>query len=842
MRSTQIRSLFFDFFGARGHHRVPSSPLVPDDPTLLLANAGMNQFAPYFLGAAAPPWPRAMSVQKCVRTVDIDNVGRTTRHATFFEMLGNFSFGDYFKAEAIAYAWELFTEGYGLDPGRLWVTVYEHDDDAYRLWRRAGVPADRIQRLGAPDNYWDMGVPGPCGPSSELHYDRGPGFGREGGPAVDGERYQELWNLVFMQSLRGAGEGLDYPVVGGLPRPSIDTGLGLDRLAAILQGVDTVCETDLLRPVLTRLEELARRRYPGREGGEVSTAFRAATEHARAVAFLVADGVVPGSTGRGYVLRRLLRRAVHRARFLGVTGPVVPELTAEVVAVLGADWPELERRRDTIAEVAHREEEAFDRTLRQGTRILDSAIGRAVAGGRTRLPGETAFELHDTYGFPVELTAEAARAAGLEVDRDRFAELLEEQRRRAHADSAAARSAAGRRTETFRRLLGEHGPTRFTGYGSTLGSARVLALLVEGAPARAAREGCRVEVLLDASPFYARSGGQVGDTGALRTGEGAEIAVEDTAPGVPGLHVHTGRVVRGEVRVGQEVAAEVDAGRRAAAERSHSATHVLHAMLRRTLGEHAAQRGSLVAPGRLRFDFAHSRPLGEDGLRLVERRVNAYLGDDPEVRVWHGGYAEARAAGAVALFGERYGDRVRVVDIGDESRELCGGTHVGHGTQAGPVRLLGESSVGSGLRRVEALTGPDALAHYDRERALLAGMGQALGAPPEEAPARLRTVLDSLARAQAELARLRRERADERAARLAEGAEPVPGGWLVVAEVGEDESDLRALAEAVHARRGGTGVVVVGARPGGAARLTAVLSPDLAARGALGRAVLTEAA
>jgi alanyl-tRNA synthetase len=843
MRSAQIRSTFLDFFGSRGHHHVPSAPLIPTDPTLLLVNAGMNQFIPYFLGEAEPVSPRLTSVQKCARTGDIDEVGRTARHATFFEMLGNFSFGDYFREDAIAFAWELATDGYGLDRDRLWATVYRDDDEAYALWRALGVPADRIQRLGVEDNFWSMGVPGPCGPSSELHYDRGPAFGREGGPAVDGERYVELWNLVFMQNVRGEGGAKrDYPVLGDLPRRNIDTGLGLDRLAAILQGVDTVAETDLLRPALTRLEELAGRGYPGRDGGAASTAFRVAVDHARCAAFLVADGVVPGNEGRGYVLRRLLRRAVRHARTLGVDGPVLAPLTTAVVDTLGAAWPELERRRDLVAHVTTAEEEAFDRTLRQGSRMLDTAIRRTADAGGTTLDGDTAFALHDTYGFPIDLTVETARAAGLEVDADRFAHLLEEQRRRAHDAGRSAKGDAVRRADTFRRLASRIGGTRFTGYGAVAADTRVAALLADGAEVPAAGEGRTVEVVLDATPFYAESGGQVGDTGVLRTSGGAEAVVTGTRSS-GGLHVHTARVTRGELRAGEEVAALVDADRRAAVERSHTATHVLHAMLRRTLGDHASQRGSLVAPGRLRFDFAHVAALAPEELRLVEERVNAYLRDDPEVRVWHTGYAEARAAGAMALFGERYGDRVRVVDIGDASRELCGGTHVGHGTQAGPVRLLGESSVGTGLRRVEALTGPDALRHYDHERHLLHELAGLLGTRPEDAPARLAARLDALAEARRELDRLRADAAAGLAARLGAEAEGGPGGWAVVREVDQvPGGDLRRLAAEVLRERGGTGAVVLAARTDGRVALAGAISDDLVRRGLRARDVLASAA
>ncbi|WP_179816416.1 alanine--tRNA ligase [Allostreptomyces psammosilenae] len=844
MRSTQIRSVFTDFFTARGHQPVPSSPLVLSDPTLLLANAGMNQFKPYFLGEATPPYPRATSIQKCARTSDIDNVGRTARHATFFEMMGNFSFGDYFKAEAIAYAWELLTEGYGLDEDRLWVTVHHEDHETERLWRRLGVRADRIQRLGMADNYWSMGVPGPCGPSSELAYDRGPAFGREGGPAVDGERYVELWNLVFMQSRRGeGGEKTDFPILGDLATRSIDTGLGLDRLAAILQGAENVCTTDLLRPTLQVVQELAGREYPG--GAEEKVSFQVVTEHARSIAFLIADGVLPARDGRGYVLRRLVRRAIRHARLLGVEGPVLPATTASVVANLGGAWPELAAHAALIERVVTAEEESFGRTLGQGTRLLDAAIARTRAAGATRLPGETAFELHDTYGFPVELTVEAAREAGLTVAEDRFAALLEEQRRRAKAGGRARTAEALRRADAYRELSARHGRTVFVGYERLTAEATVLGLVDDGRVVPGAAEGATVELVLDRSPFYAASGGQVGDTGTVRTAGGALLEVVDTRPGLEGFHVHTVRVASGEVRAGEVVEARVDGPRREAVARSHSATHVLHAMLRRTLGEHARQQGSLVDAGRLRLDFAHLGPVDPTALATVETLVNDYLLDDPEVRVWHASRAEAEAAGATALFGERYGERVRIVDIGDASRELCGGTHVGHGSNAGPVRLLGESSVGSNLRRIEALTGRDALRYHDGERRLLQELAGLLGTPVGDAPEALRARLGELAAAQRELRRLREEELRERAALLGARARRVPGGG-VVAERLEDVTprELRALAADAAGRLpgGGPAVVVLGTASDGRASLAAAVSPDLLDRGVRAGGVLAEAA
>ncbi|MFE4518368.1 alanine--tRNA ligase [Kitasatospora sp. NPDC056783] len=844
MRSTQIRSTFLDFFTSRGHRHVPSSPLIPSDPTLLLANAGMNQFKPYFLGEVTPEYPRATTIQKCARTSDIDNVGRTNRHATFFEMMGNFSFGDYFKADAIAFAWELLTQGYNLEKDRLWITVHQDDDEAEQLWRKIGVPAERIQRLGA-DNFWDMGVPGPCGPSSEVNYDRGPAFGREGGPAVDGERYVEIWNLVFMQSMRGEDDDNGtFPILGDLAQQSIDTGLGLDRLAAILQDVENVCSTDLLLPTLTTVQELAGRDYPGSGGGEEKVSFQVVSEHARSIAYLIADGVLPAKDGRGYVLRRLMRRAIRHARMLGIDQPVLAPATASVIANLGDVWPELTSQASLIEQVVTAEEESFTRTLTQGTRLLNAAITRSRGSRSTTLTGETAFELHDTYGFPVELTIEAARDAGLTVDEDRFTALLTEQQKRAKAGGKAKTAEALRRQDAYRELSSRHGRTDFTGYDRLDTEATVLGLISDGTVVPGADQGSTLELVLDRSPFYAESGGQVGDTGIIRTTGGALLEVLDTRLGLEGFHVHTVRVREGEIRSGEQAEALVDGPRRDAVARSHSATHVLHAMLRRTLGDHARQHGSLVDAGRLRFDFAHFSALDPAQLAAIQALVNDHLLDDPEVRIWHATRSEAEAAGATALFGEKYGDHVRIVDIGDFSRELCGGTHVPHGSNAGPVRILGEASIGSNLRRIEALAGRDALTYHDTERRLLEELSTLLGTRPQEAPDTLRKRLDALTTAQQELARLRDAELHTRAQQLAASARAVPRGRIVTEKVtGLGPDELRTLAAGTADLLGrDRAVVVLGTEHDGKALLAAAITRSLHATGTQASQILTAAA
>ncbi|MBA0049747.1 alanine--tRNA ligase [Streptomyces sp. AJS327] len=849
MHSTQIRQTFTDFFTSRGHHSVPSSPLVPDDPTLLLANAGMNQFKPYFLGETTPPYPRATSIQKCARTSDIENVGRTNRHATFFEMMGNFSFGDYFKQDAIAFAWELLTHGYGLEKNKLWITVYEDDDEAEHLWRRIGVPASRIQRLGMEDNYWSMGVPGPCGPCSEVNYDRGPDFGKEGGPAVDGERYVEIWNLVFMQNLRGEGPAKkDYPVLGELADKSIDTGLGLDRLAAILQDAENMCTTDLLLPTLETVQELTGREMP--DQGEEKVSFQVVAEHTRTIAYLIADGVLPAKDGRGYILRRLMRRAIRHARQLGITGPVLPQTTASVISNLGPVWPVLSAQAELIGQITTAEEESFTRTLAQGTRLLDAAISRTQSTGSAALPGETAFELADTYGFPLELTVEAAHEASLTVDEDRFAALLDQQRKRAQTGRRAKTAQALRQMDAYRELSGHLPPAEFLGYEHLQVEATVTGLIAHGTVTSTASEGEgeEIELVLDRSPFYAEAGGQAGDTGTFTTTDGATIRITDTRYGLGhapnGFRVHTARVLEGELRTGTSGLAAVDAERRSGLMRAHSATHILHAVVMATLGEHARQQGSLVEDDRLRFDFAHFTALTPDQLTTIEAAVNRHVLHDPAVSAWYASRAEAEAAGAIALFGEKYSETVRVVDIGDFSRELCGGTHVAHGSQVGTFRLLSESSIGSNMRRIEALTGHSTLTHTTTERRLLNELATLLGTPPDSAPEALHARLTALAQAEGELARQRAQKVILKATAIAGGARQVPGGWIIAEQVTDvSPTDLRTMAtEAVRKVHLGPVIAILGTEHDGKAQLAAAISPSLVDDGHAAAPILTRAA
>jgi alanyl-tRNA synthetase len=808
----EIIARFTDYFVRAGHTPVPSASLILDDPTLLFVNAGMVQFKPYMLAQEPPPYPRATSIQKCVRTGDIDEVGKTTRHNTFFQMAGNFSFGDYFKAGAIEHAWNLISGsidagGFGFDPERIWATVYQDDDEAFQLWRSiAGLPEERIQRRSGKDNYWDMGVPGPGGPCSEIYYDRGPEHGREGGPEADEDRYLEIWNLVFMQDERGPlSPKLGHPPVGELPSKNIDTGMGVERVAYLLQNVSNVYETDLVRPVITRAEEFSGRRYGADPGDDVR--FRVIADHARSGVMITADGVTPSNEARGYVLRRLLRRIVRSARLLGVHEPVLVPFAEVVRDAMAPSYPDLVTDFERISAVMRAEEDAFLQTLSAGSRIFDLAVARTQSSGSDTLPGDQAFALHDTYGFPIDLTLEMAAESGLKVDETGFRALMDEQRSRAKADAAARKTGHGD-LSAYRKFLDLGGTTDFLGYTELSAEATVLGLLVDGVAVPAASQGDSVEVVLNRTPFYAESGGQQADAGALR-GDSFTIRVDDVQSPVAGLRVHRGVVTEGIATQDSGVVAEVDVRRRLAVSRAHTATHLVHAGVRNALGTSAAQAGSLNAPGRLRFDFTSpAGAVSPSALAEIESEVNSVLQENREVESYETSMDEARKLGAMMLFGEKYGDRVRVVDMGDYSRELCGGTHVLRTGELGLVKVLSEGSIGSGVRRVEALVGLDAFQHMSKEHLLVSQLAEQLKARPDELPERISGLVERLRNAERDLEKHRADAVLASAGSLADNAEVVNGVSVVAvaAPNGLGGNDLRALATDVRGR--------LGSRPG----------------------------
>lgn len=816
MQTHEIRKRFLDHFVNAGHTEVPSASVILDDPNLLFVNAGMVQFVPYFLGQRTPPWDRATSVQKCIRTPDIDEVGITTRHNTFFQMAGNFSFGDYFKKGAIELAWTLLTNpvsegGYGFDPERLWATVYLDDDEAIELWQQvAGLPLERIQRRGMADNYWSMGIPGPCGPCSEIYYDRGPEYGVEGGPEANEDRYIEIWNLVFMQNERGEGTSKDdFEILGPLPRKNIDTGMGVERIACLLQGVDNVYETDLVRPVIDLVAAIAPRGY-GQGNHTDDVRYRIIADHSRTAAIIIGDGVSPGNEGRGYVLRRLLRRIIRAAKLLGVEQPIMADLMTTVRDAMGPSYPELVADFERIQRIAVAEESAFNRTLASGSRLFDEAARATRATGAKVISGDDAFTLHDTYGFPLELTLEMAAEAGLSVDEAGFRTLMAEQRQRAKAD-AAARKQAHSDLSAYRELV-DAGPTEFTGFDELSSEARILGIFVDGNRVPVvSHEGLaadRVELILDRTPFYAESGGQIADEGTI-TGTGssqtAKAAVGDVQKIAKTLWAHRVTVESGEFVEGDTVIAAVDPRWRHGATQGHSGTHMVHAALRQVLGPNAVQAGSLNRPGYLRFDFNWQGALTEDQRTAIEEVTNEAVEADYEVHSFTTELERAKAMGAMALFGENYPDEVRVVEIGGPfSLELCGGTHVRSSAQIGPVTILGESSVGSGVRRVEAYVGLESFRHLAKERALMAGLASSLKVPSEEVPARVATLVEKLRAAEKELDRLRLANARAAAANAAAGAEQIGKVRLVAQRMagGMSANDLRSLVGDIRGKLG----------------------------------------
>lgn len=822
MKTHEIRERFTQHFVNSGHEVVPSASLILDDPNLLFVNAGMVPFKPYFLGQQTPPFSQglATSIQKCVRTLDIEEVGITTRHNTFFQMAGNFSFGQYFKEGAISNAWNLLTKdvedgGFGLDPERLWVTVYLDDDEAAEIWRdKIGVPEERIQRLGMEDNYWSMGVPGPCGPCSEIYYDRGPEYGKDGGPIADDNRYMEIWNLVFMQNERGEGTGKgDFEIVGELPKKNIDTGLGIERVACLLQGVDNVYETDLLRPVIDVAEELTGATYGEKATQQENIRFRVVADHSRTGMMLILDGVTPGNEGRGYILRRLLRRIIRSAKLLGAEGATMERFMNTVMDTMTPSYPEIADNRERILRVAINEEKAFLKTLESGTKLFDEAVEdlRSTHRAKTQkvLSGDKAFELHDTYGFPIDLTLEMAQEAGLDVDMDGFNAAMGEQRRRAKADNQAKKH--GHTDLSLYRDWVDNNPTVFTGYEELVSGANVIGLVKDGQKVNEVHEGDEVEVILDHSPLYAESGGQMADRGRLSAGESL-LEVNDVQKIGKKLWVHKASVTAGGLDLGMSVEASVDEKWRHGATQAHSATHLIHAALRQVLGPTAVQAGSLNRPGYLRFDFNYTEQLSQEQMEEIALITNQAIDSNMAVNTIETSLEEAKAMGAMALFGENYGNQVRVVEIGGPfSIELCGGTHVGSSAEIGLVSVLGESSVGSGVRRIEAYSGMDAFRYYSKETALVEGVSRELKVQSEELPERISQLSERLKAAEKEIEGLRKAQLTARASEIIDSATEVNGIKTITLQLpdGTSGGDLRTVATDIRNRMKDTAAVIV---------------------------------
>ena len=799
MKTAEIKRRWLSFFESKGHTVVPSASLISEDPTLLFTVAGMVPFIPYMSGLVPSPYKRATSVQKCVRTLDIEEVGKTTRHGTFFQMNGNFSFGDYFKEEAIAFAWEFLTSsqdegGLGFDPQDLWVTVYKDDEESIEMWREvADIPLSRIQKRGMADNFWSTGQPGPSGPCSEIYFDRGPAYGREGGPEEDEDRYIEIWNLVFMQYERGAGGGKeDYPILGELPKKNIDTGMGLERVAFLMQGVENLYEIDEVRPVLDLAAQLASKTYGASVEDDVR--LRVVADHVRSALMLIGDGVTPANDGRGYVLRRLLRRVVRSMRLLGVEAPTFTELFTASKNAMVESYPELEREFERIVRTAVAEEESFLRTLTSGSVVLDEALQSTKQSGAAKLSAETAFLLHDTYGFPIDLTLEIAEEQGLGLDRDAFKALMQEQKDRAKADAREKKLGGTDLSiySSFRAL----GTTKFTGYEELETEAKVLGLIREGSSIGLAKQGEIVEVLLDRTSMYAESGGQDSDAGLIH-GDGFSLEVLDVQKPVKGLVSHKALVRSGEIAVGAKAVSSVDHEWRLGACQAHSATHVVHAALRQVLGPTALQSGSYNKPGYMRLDFSWQQALSAATRSEIEEVSNLAIRGDLAVSAQFMSLPDAREWGAVALFGETYDESVRVVQIGGPwSRELCGGTHVSRSSQIGLVSVIGESSVGSGSRRLEAFVGIEAIRSLNAERALVARLSEGLKLPKEQLEERIMANVDELKAAQKRLAAMQSANLAELVPSAIANAVVVNGTLTVEIQLGEvaDSNDLRTLA------------------------------------------------
>jgi len=836
--SGEIRRRFLAHFERNGHRAVPSASLLLDDPNLLFVNAGMVPFKPYFLGQETPPYTRATSVQKCVRTPDIEDVGKTTRHGTFFEMCGNFSFGDYFKAGAIEYAWDLVTRpladgGFGLEESKLYPSVYEEDQEAVELWKKiTGLPDDRIIRLGKKENYWSMGVPGPGGPCSEILYDRGPSYGSDGDFGAE-DRYLEIWNLVFMQDeLSAVRSKEDFDIRGSLPKKNIDTGMGLERVAFLLQDKANMYEIDVMYPVIEIAEQLTGRRYGANHADDVR--FRVIADHVRSSMMLISDGVTPGNEARGYVLRRLLRRAVRSVRLLGYEDRALPELFPVSRDKMGETYTDLVRDWERISTVAYAEEDAFRATLKAGTSIFDLAAGEVKQSGGAVLSGDKAFALHDTYGFPIDLTLEMAAEQGLSVDEEGFRRLMQEQRDRAKAD-AKAKKGQHRDASAYRAVADAMGtPVAFTGYDEVVSEGSVTGIVTAGGAVPSAREGDEIELVLDRTPFYAEGGGQLADQGVIELENGARVEVRDVQSPITGLVVHKAKVLSGEVTLGLGAHSLVDVERRRSISRSHTATHMVHKAFREALGETATQAGSENSPGRFRFDFSATGAVPESVMADVEARVNDLVLADLAVEAEIMSQADAVKSGAMALFGEKYGDRVRVVSVGDWARELCGGTHTERSGQLGVIKLLGESSIGSGVRRVEALVGGDAYRFLAREHVLVAQLSEALKVRPEQLPERVNDIVEKLRAAEKEIEKVRLAQLLAAGGQLAAAAKDVAGVKLVAHRVdGAGGGDVRTLALDVRGRLpvGQPGAVVVIGNAEGKVAAVACVNDEGRARG-----------
>ncbi len=823
MRSAEIRSRFLEYFARLDHAILPGSSLVPDEPSLLLTTAGMVQFIPYFRGDKKPEHTRMATVQRCLRTTDIDNIGHTARHLTFFEMLGNFSVGDYYKKEAIPWAWEFVTKELKIDPAHLWISIFLDDDEAFDVWHKdVGLPEERIVRLGEEENFWSMGPTGPCGPSSEIHYDFGPdkACGPDCAVGCDCDRFLEIWNLVFMQYNRDE-DGELKP----LPKKNIDTGMGLERVASILQGVDNNFESDLLKALMDKIGEISGVSYKSSDREDVS--LKIVADHSRAVVFMINDGVLPSNEGRGYVLRRLLRRAIRHGRLVGVERPFMTEMAGAVVDLMGEHYQDVAKNRHSIEAIVKSEEDRFLETLKAGLSVLDGYLDDAAAAGADTLEADKTFKLYDTFGFPYELTKEIAAERGIEVDEEGFAALMDKQKETARQAVGETKGQTGE--AALRRLADKCGRTEFIGYGKASAESIIKAIFKDGKQVKQAEAGEAVEVVLDKTPFYAEMGGQIGDTGTIRT-ESGRIEISNVLA-ESGLTLHSGRVTEGTIKKDQTADAAIDVDRRQAVRRNHTATHIMHWALRMTLGEHVRQGGSYVDDKRLRFDFTHGKALTKKELNQVERLINKKVLDDSPVRAYTTTYKYATERGALAFFGEKYGKHVRVLEVGDYSRELCGGTHVAKSGEIGLVKVVSESSIGANLRRIEAVTGLNALDRARESEALLTQLEGELKTGRAGIESRLKHVMQELKASEKEVARLKSKLGSADTAGLWTAAESIEGVKIVFTVVQDKKPDeLRVIADDIRGR-GEPAVVGLASESNGRVGLIIAMTMDLTAKG-----------